>query len=315
MFTNAIIYRLTAPLDLSNLQEALAEHVFMPCGSQEASRYGWVPACDADTGADGESEPRLAFPIRLNDGDGYALRALHEEKIIPSATVNRLVNEKVTAIEDAEGRKIYRAERANIKDEILLDLLPRALTKQTETHALLLPSMIIIGVTNFGRAEMLLTKLRTSLGSLPVALPDVKASPAATMTHWVAGHAPLPDGFELLDGCELTDNLVEGGSVKIKGQDLTSSEVRAHLEAGKRVSSLALEWQQHLRLTLLEDLRLQKLRQTDQCLENREDAPDDPVARFEAEQVYSALLLQRLWRDLTEALGGEVLPEAKGEAA
>ena len=44
-FKNLQVYRFTKPFDMTpeELSEALQTKEFQPCGSQDLSRYGWVP--------------------------------------------------------------------------------------------------------------------------------------------------------------------------------------------------------------------------------------------------------------------------------
>ena len=164
----------------------------------------------------------------------------------------------------------------------------------------------LVDASSHKSAEDLLSQLRNSLGSLPVILTDVKQSPAAVMSHWLEQQQPLPASMQLLDESELKDNLVEGGVIRIKGQDLTSSEIVAHLEAGKRVAKLALEWDENLRFLLHEDLSVHRIKQTDQFQERQQDVADDELARFDADVAQLGLELTRLIPDLLNAFGGEV---------
>ncbi|NVK42439.1 MAG: recombination-associated protein RdgC [Oceanospirillaceae bacterium] len=300
-FKNLIFYRLTGTFDkdAQSLETALAEHLFQPCGSQEISRYGWVPPCKA-------LPDQLVYSCA-----GYLLIcAQKEEKILPAGVIRETLEEKVEEIEHQQARKVYRRERNQLKDEIILDLLPRAFSRRQQTWALIAPQAgwVLVDASSHKRAEELLSQLRTSIGSLPVVLPDVKQSPSAVMSHWLEQQEPLPVALQLLDESELKDNLVEGGVIRIKGQDLTSSEIVAHLEAGKRVAKLALEWDENLRFLLHEDLSIHRLKQTDQFREQQQDVADDELARFDADVAQLGLELTRLLPDLLNAFGGENTP-------
>ena len=63
------------------------------------------------------------------------LKLKREEKLLPSTVVREQVDEKVAVIESEQGRKVYRKERLNLKDEIVQDCLPRAFTRSTYVHA------------------------------------------------------------------------------------------------------------------------------------------------------------------------------------
>ncbi|MGB0734272.1 MAG: recombination-associated protein RdgC, partial [Pontibacterium sp.] len=148
------------------------------------------------------------------------------------------------------------------------------------------------------------------LGSLPISLPDVKQSPSAVMSNWLENEAYIPSAFDVQDETELKDNLVEGGVIRIKGQEIQSDEFIAHLEAGKRVSKLAVEWDEHLRMVLCEDLSIKRIKLTDQLKEQMEqDSEEDAVAQFYADTVQMGLEFTRLMPSLCEAYGGIVVDE------
>lgn len=297
-FKNLIFYRLTNPFehDADHLETALSEHTFQPCGSQEISRYGWIAPCKG-----------LPDQLVYSCAGYYLICAQKEEKILPSGVIRQNLEEKVEQIEREQARKVYRRERNQMKDEIVLDLLPRAFSKRQQTWALIAPQagLVLVDASSHKRAEELLNQLRTSLGSLPVVLPDVKQSPGAVMSHWLEQQQPLPAALQLLDESELKDNLVEGGVIRVKGQDLTTSEIVAHLEAGKRVAKLGLEWDENLRFLLHEDLSVHRIKQTDQFRERQQDVADDELARFDADVAQLGLELTRLIPDLLQAFGGE----------
>lgn len=299
-FKNLIFYRLNAGTEypLSQLEDAFAEHTFQPCASQELSRYGWIAP-----------HPALDSPIFASQG-AWLICAQKEEKIIPAAVVKRRLNERIAEIEQQQSRKVYRKEQLQLKDEIILDLLPRAFSRYQQTHALLLPraGFILVDSATHKRAEELLNLLRQSLTTLPVVLPDVQHSPAAVMTQWLLQTRTEP-AFQCLDECELKDLHSEGGSVRIKGQDLFSSEISAHLEADKQVTKLAVSWDDSLTFILQDDLSLKRIRPTDQLSDSLNDADsDDPLARLDSDVARLALEYQRLLPQLLTVFGGEQSP-------
>lgn len=298
-FKNAIFYRFTQPFSYTPeaLEEKLSEKAFTPCGSQELSRFGWVsPSGD------------LADML-VHAGNGFMLIAAQkEDKIIPAQVIRQQLDNRVKLIEDEQARKVYKKEKDQLKDEIILDLLPRAFSKFQITWALIAPAhnLLIVDASSHKRAEELLSHLRSLLGSLPVVLPDVNHSPSAIMSQWLEKPQERYTGLEPLDECELRDSAVETGVIRCKGQDLDSDEIRHHLEAGKRVVKLALEWQESLNFILQDDLCIKRIKLSDQLKEKMDqDSPDEAFAQFDAEFVQMSLEFTRLIPALTEAFGGE----------
>lgn len=298
-FKNVIFYRLTDSFSYTQeqLQSKLEEHAFSPCKSQELSRYGWVSPCHL-------TEELLAHQVH----GMFMIAARKEEKILPGAVIKEAVSEKVSVIEQEQARKVYKKERDQLKDEVVLDLLPRAFSKFQQTTALIAPEQgwIAVDASSHKRAEELLSHLRGTLGSLPLTLPDVNQSPSAVMSSWLENLENKPQGFEVLDECELRDNVMEGGVIRIKGQQLDDEEFVAHLEAGKRVVKLSFEWDEQLRFVLADDLSIKRLKLSDQLQEKMADeAAEDEVAQFDTDMVQMGMEFTKLFPALIAAFGGE----------
>jgi recombination associated protein RdgC len=298
-FKNIIFYRFTDKVNYSveQLETAFAEHSFTPCKSQELSRYGWVAP-----------HSNMHESQIFTSSGAFLITAQKEDKLVPSSVVNQQLKDKVSTIEKQEARKVYRKEQMSMKDEIILDLLPRAFSKFNQTSALIVPQhgFIAVDSSSYAKAEELLNLLRNSLDSLPIKLPDVNHSPAVMMSQWLNQENLLPE-FKCLEECELKDQSGEGAVIKVKGQDLHCDEITMHLDAGKQVSKLALEWDETLSFMLHEDLSIKRFKPTDQLTtELNEENSEDPLARLDADTSRLTLELQRLLPQLLNAFGGEV---------
>ena len=226
----------------------MAESPFVPCGNATPVSRGWVPAL-------GGSEGTLVHATA-----GRLLITLQEEeKILPAQVVARAVEERISEREARDGRKVPARERRNLRDELTLELLPRAFTRLRTTRALIDPEAgwLVVDSAARKRADTLVSLLRELLGSLPVRPPQPTREPALSMTTWLeSGRAP--DGFFLGEQCEL--RAPDGGAVvRLSGQSLDSEEVRAHLRQGLRVTRLALLWRGRLAFNLLESADLRQL--------------------------------------------------------
>ncbi|MBA6413869.1 recombination-associated protein RdgC [Parahaliea sp. F7430] len=297
-FKNLRAYRLTSPFDLSaeKLEQQLAEREFQPCSPAQPLSLGWVPALGDGTAA-------LVHAVNGR----YLLRLKREEKILPSTVVRELLDEKVEAIEAEQGRKVYRKERLTLKDEIVQDCLPRAFSRSNSTYAYIdtRSSWVFVDAATASRAEELLNLLRECIGSFPVVLPQVNSAPMATMSAWLV-HQNLPADFTLGEECELREPGDEGGVVRCRGVDLLGEEVEAHLNAGKQVARLALQWEERLSLVIAEDLCLRRLKFSDELMKENEDLPEaDQAARLDADFTLMSEAISALQERVMALFGGE----------
>ncbi len=297
-FKNLRAYRLTNPIDLTpeQLGQKLEQRAFEPCAKSQALSMGWVPAL-------GEQSEEL-----VHAANGRMLIKLkREEKLLPATVVREQVEERVSAIESEQARKVYRKERLNLKDEIIQDCLPRAFSRSSAVFAYIdtRANWIFVDAASASRAEELLNLLRECIGTFPVLLPQVANAPVATMTGWLA-YQNLPEDFSLGEECELREPGEEGGVVRCRGVDLLSAEVETHLNAGKQVARLALGWDERMSLVLAEDLCLRRLKFSEELMKENEDIPEaDDAARLDADFALMSDALSALQERVMALFGGE----------
>ncbi|BFN13839.1 recombinase [Marinobacter sp. EVN1] len=298
-FRNARVFRFTKPFDISAeaLEEKLQADAFKPCGPQETNRQGWVPPL-------GKHGDQL-----VHSANGYHLIALRkEEKILPGPVVKEAVEERAEAIELEQGRKVRRKEKDELKEQVMLEMLPQAFSRNRRCFAYLAPQdgVLVVDAGSAKQAEDLASTLRKSLGSLPVRPPAVEQSPAFTFTGWLNESIDHPANITLGSECELKDPSEDGGVVRCKGLDLRADEIRNHLEAGMQVTKLALTWDDNVSFVLDEELGIRRLKFGETLQEQLDDVDvDDALAKFDAAFTIMTLELSRLIPGLLEALGGE----------
>jgi recombination associated protein RdgC len=298
-FKNLRAYRLSPGFDVSaeKLEEQLQSRLFTPCGKTQNTSCGWVSPLG------GEAE------LLVHAANGRLMICMkREERLLPSSVVKEMVDEKVAVVELAEARKVRRRERGGIKEEVILESLPRAFTRSTPVYAILdvAAGWLLVDAASASRAEELTSLLRECIGSFPLLLPEVNNSPSAVMTSWLQNGSP-PKNILLGEECELRDPGEDGAIVRLRRQDLTSEEVQVHLEAGKHVVQLSLELDGQLRFIIGEDLNLKRLRFADEMLTGNEDIDsEDVAARFDADYVLMSEMLAPLFDRLLGYFGGEL---------
>ena len=299
-FKNLQLYRLGQAFELTPevFEERLLADEFKGCNSMDMLTHGWAPPL----GRHGQQLVHAA--------NGYIMVCLRkEEKIIPAGVVKQLLDDKVATIEAAEAREVYRREKMRMKEEIIVDLLPRALTRISNLFAYIdvRNDLIIVDSSSAAKAETLIGQLRNTLGRFPATPVKIKQSLSALMTRWLNGE-PLPRDFVLGGDCELKHPDPEGGVINCKHQDLEAGEIRNHIKNGKFAVKLALQWKERLSLVLHEDMSIKRLRFEDVIKEAESDA-DDPVSQFDLDYSLMVLELAEFFPQLLDALGGEDLPE------
>jgi recombination associated protein RdgC len=298
-FRNARVFRFTKPFEITAeaLEEKLHADAFKPCGPQETGRQGWVPPMGKHS------------DLLVHSAGGYHLIALRkEEKLLPASVIKELVDEKAEMIEAEQHRKVRRKEKDELKEEVMLEMLPRAFSKNRRCYAYLAPAdgVLVVDAGSSKQAEDLASTLRKSVGSLPVRPPAVEQAPAFTFTGWLNESVDLPASIELGTECELKDPSEDGGVVRCKGLDLQGDEIRSHLDAGMQVTKLSVTWDDNLSFVLDEELGIRRLKFGDTLQEKLDDVDaDDAAARFDAAFSLMTLELARLIPGLLEALGGE----------
>ena len=299
-FKNLQLYRFTKPfeLDPETRGQQLGEHSFVPCGSQDTTRSGWVPPL----GRHGSEF--------VHATSGFLMICLkRQDKLLPASVVNETLEEKVLQFEEREARKLPAKERRSLKDEVVFSLLPKAFARSSLQFAYIAPkdNLLVINAASAKRAEEMLDDLRAALGPLSLIPLTSNSQPMDVMTRWVNSAQPA-SGFELGEECELRDNVDIKSVIHCKNQNLATAEIVNHLKTGMHVSKLTLNWQERIEFLLDDKLTIKRLRFSEMVQEQADEIEADDVAtKFDVDFSIMALELSGFFKALISAFGGENL--------
>ncbi len=297
-FKNLSIFRLTEEFTLTpvELEEKLSQIAFRPCGQHEEATFGWTSPL-------GKSGQQL-----VHAANGFMMICVKkEEKVLPAAVVNEMLQEKILEAEDQQGRKLAKKERAAVKDELIFELLPRAFTFSNKTYAYIDPNggWIVVDAASAKKAEDLLSLLRKCLGSLPAIPLNTVDKPVAVMTDWLINNQP-PVDITIEDECELRAPEEEGGIIRCKRHDLSLPEIKNHLDTGKEVIKLAVSWADRLAFIIDENLAVKRLKFLDLIQDQVTDTETSSEAeQFDVDFSIMSLELANFLPRLVELFGGE----------
>lgn len=292
-FKSVSLYRLPSDYAHSTpgLEKGLEQAALKPIGPLELSKRGFV----SPYGNDSE--------VLLHERAGCVLLELGgRERVLPGAVVREALDEKIKQIRERNGRNPGKRQREQLKDEVLMDLLPRAFIKPMHQAAYLdlEAKYVVVDSTSDKSAEAVLTALREGLGSFAAEPVQAEESISSVLSEWLlAGKCAGP--FELGDECELKDPVDAGCAVRARSHDLSLEEIREHVRTGKKVTQLGLIYDNRLSLVLDEKFKLRKIKFLDVIQDELKDVSgEDAIAELDARFSLMVLELRRLFTSLGE---------------
>jgi recombination associated protein RdgC len=301
LFKNLTLYRIAPDWSASfeQVQSALAERRFSPCGATEEKSSGWV-------------EPRgeAHGPLAESVAQQIILKFQAESKAVPGAVVRKHAQAAADEIETQSGRKPGKKEMRQLRDDAKLALLPMAFARQSSTWVWIDAErrLLITDAGSQARTDDLITALVEALPGLNPMLVQTTLTPAHAMAQWLLAATPdeWPSGLSVERECELQSSDEEKSVVRYTRHHLINDEVRQHLQRGLHPKRLAMSWEGRVAFVLTESMQLKKIGFLDGVI--AESGHDD--SGFDADVAISTGELRQLIPDLIEALGGERVPGA-----
>ena len=295
MFKNIIMYRINSAWasTATQVEDSLQSGRFIECGASQEKSLGWV-------------EPRGVAngPLLEAVAGQWIIQLMVETRALPASVVNRKAQERVAQIEASTGRKPGKKETRDLKDDIRMELLPMAFTKQSSSLIWIdrEARLLVIDAASQARADEVVTLLVQALPGFAAALINTQVSPVAAMAEWLLSQE-APAGFSVDRECELKAADESKAVVRYARHRLDTEEVQQHVREGKMPTRLAMTWAERVSFMLTEGLQLKKLAFLDGVFETAVKNKDD---NFDADVAIATGELQKLLPDVLEALGGEM---------
>lgn len=315
MFKTASYFRIApdfAMPALDDLEQSLQAARFLPCGPTQPESSGW-------------SAPRGTKSLALLESVGGQLifQLCTEKRPLPSSAVKDEMQARIEQYKKETGQERASAKiKKAIKEEVILDLLPRAFTKRSNTLVWLDPvrRFLVVDTGSLSGADKVVTFLVEALSEVPGSRPGLGVKPvmtqmsaAAAMSHWLSSQeAPL--GFTIDRDCELITPDDLKSTVRYARHTLEIDEIALHIASGKVPTQLALTWHDRVSFTLTETGQVKKLKLLDVVLDGVQDGGKD-VDGFDTDAALLTGELAAMLPDLIEALGGETVETGRAVVA
>jgi recombination associated protein RdgC len=312
MFKNACFFRIAEGFELPSLpalEKALQQNRFVPCGPTQAESSGWVPPR-------GAKHTRLAEPV----GGQLILKLCTEKRAVPASAIKAGVEEKVERFKKETGQERVGARaKKEFKEEVLLDLLPRAFTKRSHTLLWLAPErhLLVIDSGSLAGADRIVSALLAALIEIPgtgaaldLQLFQTELSPSAAMAHWL-GTREAPYNFTVDRDCELKTPDDQKSSVRYARHTLDIDEIAQHIAAGKVPTQLAMTWNERISFVLSDAGQVRRMKMLDVVMEGV-DQPGKDEDGFDTDAAILTGELAGMIPDLLDALGGVSGTEPSG---
>jgi recombination associated protein RdgC len=287
-FKNLQVYRIGQIINLDGLNA----FPFTPCSANEMKSIGW-------------SHPREHGNFYHVVNGQTLLCFTSEKRSLPASAVKETVKVRAAEIEEQQGFKPGRKMLKEIKEQVIDELMPRALPIRKNTFVWLdiNKGWLVIDTGSNSVADDVLKLLLLSLPELQIEILRLNLSPITGMTDWLAGDE-APAGFTIDQDCELQSKGESRAKVKYTRHSLNPVEIANHITAGKVCISLAMTWKDKISFVLKDSLAIKRVAPLDVLTEN--SAGVDQDERLDGDFVLMAGELNLMLNDLVLALGGMV---------
>ncbi|MDY7576959.1 recombination-associated protein RdgC [Herbaspirillum sp. RTI4] len=295
-FKNLQIYRLPAPwaVNADQLETWLAPQAFAACSSLDMQSQGWLSP---------RGNERLTHVVNQQ----ILLQLSTEKKLLPATVINQVSKARAVEMEEQQGFAPGRKQMKELKEQVTDELLPRAFSIQRSTWAWIDPvnGWLVVDAGSASKAEEVLKLLIKGIPKFPLETLRTVRSPLSAMTEWLVADE-APGGFGIDQDTELRASGEGKATVRYTRHALEAEDVRRHIEAGKQCTRLAMTWDSRISFVLTETMTLKRIAPLDVLKEDSDNMTKNDDERFDSDFMLMTGELNKLLKDLVEALGGQL---------
>jgi len=219
-----------------------ANLMFEPIGDLQVESCGWGPV---------QGAPTLGIP------DHTLLYFVQERKHIPKSAVDTLLEQRVAQKEKHEGFAPGKKATKELRERIVDQLLPRALSTRRRTAVWIdmKNERLVIDTASKPVIDAVLKHLLKTFEKINIG--DVSWPRATRITHWLSDE---PAGFALDDEISIRHPGEHGKTVKFKSADLAGRDVTEHIKQGASVETMAMTFDGRISFVMTEDCAVRRIK-------------------------------------------------------
>lgn len=253
-------------LDGDALEDALSQkQAYKPHATQSKS-LGWVSPL-----GDGQA-------LSVQASQYTWMRVRLDNKLLPANVIKEVLAEKLQEQEVMQGYPPTSKQRRMMKDEVTLDLLPKAFVVSKYINVIVDNDnqFLIIDSVSANIKDAVVDLLRQTVGSLPLThYIEQRASTSQVLKNWVTSP---PENIDTADEYTLINPNDVNTKARVTGMD--ESQIMGHLSQGMTVSQLMVQYGSSLKFQINDQLDISKIKYMDFA---EEEKLDDPIAQAMAE--------------------------------
>jgi recombination associated protein RdgC len=243
-YSNLYAFKLNTKINEDSFKEI--ENFKIPkIGEVDREVHGWDSVID-----DGE--------LHVKTGGSFMLNLRIDKKKVPSSTLKNEVKKRVKKLEAQGGEKINKKA---VKEQVEAELMKVAFVESKEIQGYVdsTNKYVVINSNSSKDIDLFTDLLRETLNNdLDIDLIEVDFEITEVLTTWLT-EKEAKEPFELGEDCTLNDSMT-GSKASFSRQDLSSDEIDVLITSGKKVSELALSWDERVDFSLSNEFKIKKIK-------------------------------------------------------